>query len=58
VKAALLFLLVLLAGCMALLAGCTAEQDPKRLVLGEKLYGQHCAACHGASLEEIGRAHV
>ena len=43
-KAALLFLLVLLAGCMA-------QEDPKRLVLGEKLYGQHCAACHGGSLE-------
>ena len=43
-KAALLFPLVLLSGC-------TAQEDPKRLALGERLYGQHCAACHGANLE-------
>jgi mono/diheme cytochrome c family protein len=36
----------------ALLAAC---QEPKPqtadLALGEKLYAQHCAACHGAKLE-------
>ncbi|HJY77144.1 MAG TPA: cytochrome c [Burkholderiales bacterium] len=32
----------------ALLAGCEAKPD---LALGEKLYGQHCASCHGANLE-------
>ena len=32
----------------ALLAGCGSKED---LVLGEKLYEQHCAACHGARLE-------
>jgi mono/diheme cytochrome c family protein len=31
-----------------LLAGCSAKED---LALGEKLYLQHCAACHGAKLE-------
>jgi mono/diheme cytochrome c family protein len=30
-----------------LLAGC----DSKRDALGEKLYAQHCAACHGANLQ-------
>ncbi len=25
--------------------------DPAQLALGEKLYAQHCAACHGANLE-------
>jgi len=33
----------------ALLAAC-AESKPD-LVLGQKLYAQHCAACHGAKLE-------
>jgi mono/diheme cytochrome c family protein len=32
----------------ALLAGCEKKPD---LALGEKLYGQHCASCHGANLE-------
>jgi len=32
----------------ALLAGCEATPD---LALGEKLYAQHCASCHGANLE-------
>ena len=30
------------------LSGCTGKED---LVLGERLYLQHCAACHGAKLE-------
>jgi mono/diheme cytochrome c family protein len=33
---------------VVLLAGCDANPD---LALGEKLYAQHCASCHGASLE-------
>jgi mono/diheme cytochrome c family protein len=32
----------------ALLAGCEAKPD---LGLGEKLYAQQCASCHGANLE-------
>jgi mono/diheme cytochrome c family protein len=32
----------------ALLAGCEAKVD---LALGEKLYAQQCASCHGARLE-------
>jgi mono/diheme cytochrome c family protein len=32
----------------ALLAGCDAKEQ---LALGEKVYGQHCAGCHGARLE-------
>ena len=32
----------------ALLAGCESRQD---LAQGERLYAQHCAACHGAQLE-------
>ncbi|MGA8051739.1 MAG: cytochrome c [Burkholderiales bacterium] len=45
----------LLAG--ALLAGCgeesatRAQRDPATLAQGQKLYAQHCAACHGANLE-------
>jgi mono/diheme cytochrome c family protein len=32
--------------------GCAESQpDPAQLALGEKLYAQHCAACHGARLE-------
>lgn len=31
-------------------AGC-AEDRPAQLALGEKIYAQHCAACHGAKLE-------
>ena len=35
-----------------LLAGCgPSGPDPAELALGEKLYTQHCAACHGANLE-------
>ena len=33
---------------LALLAGCS---DPQQIARGEKLYAQHCAACHGARLE-------
>jgi mono/diheme cytochrome c family protein len=37
---------------LAMLAGCGPQaSDPARLALGEKLYVQHCAACHGARLE-------
>ena len=32
----------------ALLAGCEAKVD---LALGEQLYAQQCASCHGANLE-------
>ena len=33
---------------LAVLAGCGADE---RLALGERLYAQHCASCHGAKLE-------
>ena len=34
------------------LAGCGEQgPDPAQLALGEKLYAQHCAACHGAQLQ-------
>lgn len=33
---------------VALVSGCTGRED---LALGERLYLQHCAACHGANLE-------
>jgi mono/diheme cytochrome c family protein len=37
---------------LLLLAGCgPSEPDPTTLALGEKVYAQHCAACHGATLE-------
>ena len=37
---------------LALLAGCSEPRpDPGQLALGEKLYAQHCASCHGAKLE-------
>jgi mono/diheme cytochrome c family protein len=36
---------------LALLAGCSSGDDPKQIARGEKLYAQHCAACHGARLE-------
>lgn len=32
----------------AVLAGCESRRD---LAQGERLYAQHCAACHGARLE-------
>jgi len=44
--------LVLGSVAFSLLAGCG---DPKpsaeALALGQKIYAQHCAACHGAKLE-------
>lgn len=38
---------------LLLLLGACADRkpDPAQLALGEKLYAQHCAACHGARLE-------
>ena len=53
---------VVLICCVATLSACTeataAGDDPRadprdaeRVALGEKLYAQHCAACHGAKLE-------
>jgi mono/diheme cytochrome c family protein len=37
---------------VALLAGCgESGPDPEQLALGQKIYAQHCAACHGAKLE-------
>jgi mono/diheme cytochrome c family protein len=38
----------LLVLSVALVASCEAKVD---LELGEKLYAQHCASCHGANLE-------
>jgi len=38
----------LIAFALTLLAGCDAKPD---LALGEKLYGEQCASCHGANLE-------
>jgi mono/diheme cytochrome c family protein len=36
----------------ALLGGCgEPKPDPAQLALGEKIYAQQCAACHGARLE-------
>lgn len=33
-------------------AGCgESEPDPARIAIGQNLYAQHCAACHGAKLE-------
>jgi mono/diheme cytochrome c family protein len=35
-----------------LLAACSeSKPDPAQLAIGQKLYAQHCAACHGAKLE-------
>ena len=37
---------------LILLAACDAPKaDPQALALGEQLYAEHCAACHGAKLE-------
>ena len=44
-RAFLLFFPVITYGC-----GEPAP-DPAQLALGEKLYAQHCATCHGANLE-------
>jgi mono/diheme cytochrome c family protein len=41
-----------LATLLALPSACSERTaDPAGLALGEKLYAQHCAACHGAKLE-------
>jgi len=35
-----------------MILGCTeSKPDPAQLAAGQKLYAQHCAACHGAKLE-------
>ena len=36
------------AALLLLLGGCAEAPD---LALGQKIYAQHCAACHGAKLE-------
>ena len=36
---------------MAAACGGESEPDPAVLAKGEKLYAEHCAACHGAKLE-------
>ncbi|MGH8668573.1 MAG: c-type cytochrome [Burkholderiales bacterium] len=40
-----LLLLLLIQGCGE------SKPDPAQLALGQKLYAQHCAVCHGARLE-------
>lgn len=40
-----LLLLLLIHGCGE------SKPDPARIALGQKLYAQHCAVCHGAQLE-------
>ena len=42
-----LFLLVLLAAC----SNAQNAADPAQLALGEQVYRQHCAECHGANGE-------
>lgn len=52
--AAALALGAVLAACGETLPGEDARADPgdaAKVALGEKLYLQHCAACHGARLE-------
>jgi mono/diheme cytochrome c family protein len=34
-----------------LLAGCDSKPSREQLALGQQIYAQHCAACHGAKLE-------
>jgi mono/diheme cytochrome c family protein len=35
-----------------MILGCTeSKPDPAQLAAGQKIYAQHCAACHGAKLE-------
>ncbi|TAK88011.1 MAG: cytochrome c [Betaproteobacteria bacterium] len=37
---------------LLLLAACGGQPpDPAQLALGQELYAQHCASCHGAKLE-------
>jgi len=40
-----LLLLLLIHGCGE------SKPDPARIALGQRLYAQHCAVCHGAQLE-------
>jgi mono/diheme cytochrome c family protein len=46
---------LVLAGCEQAASGFDdARSDPRdaaRVALGERVYSQHCAACHGAKLE-------
>ncbi len=49
-RSRLQFVPILLSG--ALVAACAEDlPDPAQLALGEKVYAQHCASCHGAKLE-------
>ncbi|HEX6320152.1 MAG TPA: cytochrome c [Burkholderiales bacterium] len=37
---------------LSMILGCTeSTPDPAQLAAGQKIYAQHCAACHGAKLE-------
>ena len=36
------------------LAGCEQQTDGAQVALGQEIYAQHCAACHGAKLEGQG----
>jgi mono/diheme cytochrome c family protein len=45
IRAALVILLALPSACGERAA------DPAQMALGQKVYAQHCAACHGAKLE-------
>ena len=37
---------------LLMILGCTeSKPDPAQLAAGQKIYAQHCAACHGAKLE-------
>lgn len=41
-----------MATLLALLSACGERAaDPAQLALGQKVYAQHCAVCHGAKLE-------
>ena len=45
--------LAIVLACVALLAACGDKPSPRPpdLASGEKIYAQHCSACHGAKLE-------
>ena len=42
-----------ISAVLALTSGCGEQRrlDPAQIALGQKIYAQHCAACHGAKLE-------